>query len=225
MHDMYGMGFDPHLASLSDFQVSYALELHHWSDAAQLSPVDGTTDGNRSFAYLARAIGAARSGNPEQAQKEVAQLEAIRKKLEANKKKEPWPFEAASDELTVAKAWLAHAKGGTELAMRLLQTLAEKSRGEAEASEGIPVHEMIADMLLEAKRPADALTEYEATLKSDPGRFDSLYGAAQAAEQVGKGQKAKEYYSQLVKNCEGSKSDRAELKHARGEVEIQSAGK
>ncbi len=225
MHDMYGVGFDPHLAAQNDFQVSYVLELHHWADAAQLSPVEGTTDGNRSFTYLARAIGAARIGNPEQAQKEVAQLEAIRKKLEANKKKEPWPFEAASHELTVAKAWLAHAKGGTELAMRLLQTLAEKSRGEAEASEGIPVHEMIADMLLEAKRPADALTEYEATLKSDPGRFDSLYGAAQAAEQVGKGQKAKEYYSQLVKNCEGSKSDRAELKHARGEVEIQSAGK
>ena len=84
---------------------------------------------------------------------------------------------------------------------------------------------MRADVLFDGRRYADALVEYEATLKSDPGRFDSLYGGAQAAEQVGKGQKAKEYYSQLVRNCEGSKSDRAELKHARGEVEIQSAGK
>jgi tetratricopeptide (TPR) repeat protein len=225
MHDMYGMGFDPHLAALSDFQVSHALELHHWSEAAQLSPVEGTSDGNRSFAYLARAIGAARSGNSEQALKEVAQLQTIQKKAEANKKKEPWTFDAVSDELTIARAWIAHAEGRTDEAVRLLRPMADKDRGEAEASEGIPVHEMIADMLLEAKRPADALTEYEATLKSDPGRFDALYGAAQAAEQVGKGQKAKEYYSQLVKNCEGSKSDRAELKHARGEVEIESAGK
>ena len=225
MHDMYGMGFDPHLAALSDFQVSHALELHHWSDAAQLSPVEGTTDGNRSFAYMARAIGAARSGNTEQNKKEIAQLEAIQKKLEPGKKKEGWTYDAVSNELTIARAWLAYAEGHHDEAVSALRPLADKAPGEAEASEGIPIHEMIADMLLEAKLPSEAFPEYEATLKSNPGRFNALYGAAQAAEQVGNGAKAKEYYSQLVKNCEGSKSDRAELKHARGEVEIQSAGK
>ena len=224
MKDMYGMGFDPHLAALSDFQVSHALELHHWSEAEQLSPVEGTSDGNRSFAYLARAIGAARSGNSEQAQKEVAQLQAIQKKLEANKKKEPWPFEAATDELVIARAWLAHAEGRNDEAVRLLRPMADKDRGEAEASEGIPVHEMIGDILLEAKRPADALVEYEATLKSAPGRFNALYGAAQASEQVGQGDKARGYYSQLLKNCDGSKSDRAELKYAREKMEVR-AGK
>jgi len=82
---------------------------------------------------------------------------------------------------------------------------------------------MIADMLLEAKRPADALAEYEATLKSDPGRFNALYGAAQAAEQSGKADKAGEYYAELLKNCEGSKSDRAELKHARERVDARAS--
>jgi len=224
MKDMYGMGFDPHLAALSDFQVSHALELHHWSEAAQLSPVEGTSEGNRSFAYLARAIGAARSDNREQARKEVGQLEAIQKKAEANKKKEPWTYDAVSDELTIARAWIAHAEGRTDEAVRLLRPMADKDRGEAEASEGIPVHEIIADMLLEAKRPADALVEYEATLKSDPGRFNALYGAAQASEQVGQSDKAREFYLQLLKNCDGSKSDRAELKHAREKMEVR-AGK
>ena len=218
------MGFDPHLAALSDFQVSHALELHHWSEAAQLSPVEGTSEGNRSFAYLARAIGAARSDNREQARKEVGQLEAIQKKAEANKKKEPWTYDAVSDELTIARAWIAHAEGRTDEAVRLLRPMADKDRGEAEASEGIPVHEIIADMLLEAKRPADALVEYEATLKSDPGRFNALYGAAQASERVGQSDKARGYYSQLLKNCDGSKSDRAELKHAREKMEVR-AGK
>jgi tetratricopeptide (TPR) repeat protein len=225
MHDMYGMGFDPHLAAQSDFQVSYALELHHWDDAAQLSPVEGTTDGNRSFAYMARAIGAARSGNVEQAKKEIGQLQSIQKKVEGSRtrksKREPWVFEAVTDELTIARAWLAHAEGNTDEAIRLLRPMADKDRGEAEASEGIPVHEMIADMLLEVKRPSDALAEYEATLKSDPGRFNAFYGAAQAAEQAGKSDKAREYYSQLVKNCQGSQSERSELRQARAKIEVR----
>ena len=79
-------------------------------------------------------------------------------------------------------------------------------------------------MLLEAKLPSEALAEYEATLKSNPARFNALYGAAQAAEQTGKNDKAHEYYSQLLKNCDGSKSDRAELKHAREKMEVR-AGK
>jgi tetratricopeptide (TPR) repeat protein len=223
MHDMYGMGFDPHLAALGEFQVSYALELHHWNDAAQLLPVEGASDWNQSFTYFARAIGSARTGRPDQARKEVGQLEAIQKKLEAGKKKDHGDYQSVTHDLTIAKAWLANAEGHPDQAIALLRPLADKEEGEAEASEGIPVHEMIADMLLEAKRPADALAEYEATLKTDPGRFNALYGAAQAAEQSGKADKAGEYYAELLKNCEGSKSDRAELKHARERVDARAS--
>jgi hypothetical protein len=76
MHDMYGMGSDPTKFALSAFPASYALELHHWSEAAQLAPVSGASDSDLAVTYAARAIGAARSGNAEQARKEVAQLEA-----------------------------------------------------------------------------------------------------------------------------------------------------
>ena len=63
-----------------------------------------------------------------------------------------------------------------------------------------------------------AREEYESTLKTNPGRFNALYGAAQAAQAAGKNDKAKEYYSQLIKNCDGSQSERAELKLAREEI-------
>ena len=68
-----------------------------------------------------------------------------------------------------------------------------------------------------------ALVEYEATLKTNPGRFDALYGAAQAAEQAGKHDKANDYFAKLVKNCEGATSERAELKHAREILEARAA--
>ena len=221
MHDMYGMGFDPHVTALGAFQASYVLELHHWTEAAQLSPVEGAPDWNRSITYLARAIGTARSGSIEQARKEVAELEGIQKKLEPGRKKDQGGYDGVTDDLAVAKAWLAHAEGRHDDAVALLRPLAGKQHGEAEASQGIPVHEMLGDMLLESKHSAEALVEYEATLKSDPGRFNALYGAAQAAEQLGKSDKAREYYSQLLKNCDGSKSDRAELKHAREQMEMR----
>jgi tetratricopeptide (TPR) repeat protein len=215
MKDMYGMGFDPTKFAMSAFPASVSLELHHWTEAAQLSPVDGASDVDRSVTYTARAIGAARSGNAQQASKEIAQLETIQKKMGPNKKKDQGEYKGVSEELTTAKAWLAHAEGRDDEAIRLLRTTADEEEGEAEASEGIPAHEMIADILLEAKRPAEALTEYEASLKTDPGRFDSLYGAAQAASSAGKTDTAKDYYAQIVKNCAGSNSQRSELKQAR----------
>ena len=219
MHDMYGMGFDPTKFALSAFPASYALELHHWSEAAQLAPVSGASDLDQSVTYTARAIGAARTGNAEQARKEVAQLEAIQKKLEPNKKKDEGEYEGVTDELTVARGWVAYADGKRNEAVGLLRPLADKEKGEAEASQGVPVQEMLGDMLLEANHPEEALTEYEASLKNDPGRFDSLYGAARAAEAVHKNDKAREYYSQLLRNCKGSQSERAELKYAREEMD------
>jgi len=219
MKDMYGMGFDPRLFTLSAFAASYALELHRWSDAAQLTPVSGAGDVNQAATYTARAIGAARSANVAQAQKEIAQLEANQKKLAANKKKERGEYEDVTDELTVAKAWLAYAEGKHDDAVRLLRTVADKEEGEAEASQGIPAHEMVGDMLLESGHREEALSEYEITLKTNPGRFNSLYGAAEAAERAGKPDKAGAYCSELVKNCDGSKSERSELKHARDIME------
>jgi tetratricopeptide (TPR) repeat protein len=223
MKDMYGMGSDPTKFALSAFTASYALELHHWTEAAQLIPVEGASDGNHATTYLARAIGAARGGNAEQARKEVAQLEGIQKKFES-KQKDHGDSEDISDELTVARAWLAFAEGAGDAGkrdggIRMLRTIADREEGESQASAGIPTHEMLGDMELEMNHADEALAEYEASLKTDPGRFNSLYGAARAAETAKKNDKANQYYSQLVRNCEGSKSERAELKQAREAVE------
>ena len=218
MKDMYGMGFDPRLFALSAYPVSYALELHDWNSAAQLTPVDGADDVMHSLTYMARSIGAARSGNAEQVEKEVARLEEIQKKLEPKRKDDQGEYAAVRDELVVARGWLEFAHGNVDNAVTLLRGIADKEQGEAESSEGIPAHEMIGDMLLLAKRPEQALREYEITLTVNRGRFNSLYGAATAAAALGKNDKAYEYYSQIVKNCTDSKSDRAELKHAREEA-------
>jgi hypothetical protein len=77
---------------------------------------------------------------------------------------------------------------------------------------------MLADLLLETKHPDQALVEYETDLKFNPNRFNGLYGAANAAEQAGKNEKAAAYYALLVKSCDGSNSDRSELGRAKSLV-------
>ena len=82
---MYGMDFDPRIASLTRFEASYALELHQWRNAAALSPITGEDPGINGVIFLARATGAARSGQVAEARKDVDELRSIARTL-SNKK-------------------------------------------------------------------------------------------------------------------------------------------
>jgi Tfp pilus assembly protein PilF len=55
----------------------------------------------------------------------------------------------------------------------------------------VPAREQLADLLLEAKKPSEALAEFENALKDAPGRREALAGRARAAELAGKQDKAK----------------------------------
>jgi predicted Zn-dependent protease len=74
--------------------------------------------------------------------------------------------------------------------------------------------ELLGDMLLQLKRPADALKEFETSQSREPDRFRGLYGAAQAAAQSGDTAKAKRYFARLV-DMAGQGEPRPELAEAR----------
>jgi len=213
MESMYGHDFDPQTNALTKFPAVYDLELRHWSDAATLQVVPGALRGDTSITYWARAIGAARSGNLAQAHKDLEQIEAIRKEFVADKKTEY--AEQVGEDYQEAAAWVAHAEGKDDEAITSLRALADKADKLGEEPEGIPAREQLADMLLEAKRPQQALAEYQTDLKLNPNRFNGLYGAARAAEAAGHQSDASEYYALLLKICEGSSSTRPELTRAR----------
>jgi len=215
LHDMYGMGFDPRSSALVHFTALYPLEMRHWQDAATLSPISGATDSEQAEIYWARAIGAAHLGNADQVRKEADQIDALHAKLVLEKK----DFADAVDEdHQQALAWLKVAEGKYDDALAILRPKADKEDSLGDEPQGIPAREMVAEILLMAKRAEQALAEYETDLKFNPNRFNGLYGAAQAAELAGQQEKASEYYADLVKVCEGSNSDRPELSRAKGLV-------
>jgi tetratricopeptide (TPR) repeat protein len=213
MESMYGHDFDPQTAALSGFPAIYDLELRHWSDAAALTPVPNAMPGDVAVTYWARAIGAARSGNLTQAHSDLDHIESIRQQyLKENK---PGFAEGVAQQHSEAAAWIAHAEGKDDEAIATLRTLADKNDQLGNEPHAIPAREMLADMLTEAKRPQQALAEYQTDLKLNPGRFNALYGAARAAEAAGKPSDANEYYALLLKNCDGGNSTRPELSHAK----------
>jgi hypothetical protein len=210
---MYGPDFDPEINALTKFPAIYDLELRHWSDAAALQVVPGALRGDQSITYWARAIGAARSGNLAQAHKDLREIDAIRKEFVAEKKTEY--AEGVGEDYQEAEAWILHAEGEDDKAISMLRTLANKADKLGEEPEGIPAREQLADILLEAKRPQQALAEYQTDLKLNHNRFNGLYGAARAAEAAGKQTDANEYYALLLKICDGSNSTRPELSRAK----------
>jgi tetratricopeptide (TPR) repeat protein len=215
MKNMYGADFDPQLSALTSFSAAYALELHRWTEAKALPLTSPADDADASTTYKARAIGASRGGDLQTAR---ANLQAIRD-LHATLVREKKPLiaiGAVEGDQRVVSAWINHAEGRNDEAIKTLGEIARKEQGIFAPDGGIPAHEMLGDILTEMGQPDHALLEYEAELKLNPNRFDSLYGAGHAAEMAKLPEKANAYYKQLIEECANGNSSRPELAYARG---------
>src|SRR5882757_4569755 len=191
-----------------------ALELHRWKEAAAL-PVPATRKNWQDTTFWARAIGEARSGDVTGAESDVKELRKVVADREKRSKKNGYTVsrEKATD-LREAEGWLAFAKGKSDEALEELRAAADRQDKNGGESVGIPAREMLADMLLELKRPAEAIAEYRAVLKNSPNRFDGLLGAARSAQASGDTGVAQSFYAKLAEVC-GAGADRPELAEAK----------
>ena len=213
MNNMYGADFDPQISAEVEYSASYVTELHSWKEAVALPVLTDNGDGDSSLTYKARAIGAARLGDLQTARENLELIKSLHEKL--LEKKQMIAAGAVDDDSHVVTAWIDHAEGKNEEALKLLQNIAGKDAGLFATDGNVPAHEMMGDMLLEMNRPEQALAEYEAELKVSPNRFNSVYGAGRAAETAKQGDQAAGYYRQLLAACNKGTSARPELAHAR----------
>ena len=202
---------------LTELPARYALEMRHWTEAAALVAPAESRPGASAILYRGRVIGNARIGNAAKAREDLKQLEAFQQA--AHQSVAGYPAAEKDVDWQEAKAWVEYAEGNVDQALRDMRATADLEEKDGPAQLAIPAREMLAEMLLEKNRTAEALAEYEGALRVAPGRFGGLYGAARAAEMAGKSQQAANYYAQLLKNCDGgAHSDRPELKQARALV-------
>jgi tetratricopeptide (TPR) repeat protein len=178
-----------------------AVETQAWKTAASLKPQASKqrdADGN---IYLARAMGNARLGNIDAARKDVEQLVDIEKSLT-----DPYWHGQGEIKRLKAQAWLAFAEGRKEEAMNVAREAAAKEdatdKNPVTPGALIPAHEVVADLLFESKNYSETAKEYEASLKTSPGRYRALYGAARSSELAGDRKNARKYYTELLKVAE-----------------------
>jgi hypothetical protein len=200
----------------------YALERRQWAEAAELNLHPQGLSWQKfpqaeSILWFARGVGAARSGNVASAKRDLARLEALRDGMTAAKNTY-WAEQAEIQRLAVA-GWIARAEGRNDEAVALLRRAADVEAGTEKhpVTPGAiqPSREMLAELLLELKQPAQALVEFEASRRSDPNRFHGLAGAARAAELAGDRERARRYYSELLALAKTADSERPELKQAK----------
>ena len=200
--------------------IKYALERRQWKAALGLQPTAGAPPDVQLVTYWGRAIAAGHLHDAVAAQDALTHYDEL---LEATRKgPKPYIVDRLKDEHELVQAWAAYAAGNSDDAVRLLRAVADDQDKFGKAETELPAREMLADMLLDLQRPQEALAEYEISLRTDPNRFNGLYGAAQAATLVQQKEKTNTYYVQLLKNCEGIHSDRPEL--AQAKTFLSSAG-
>jgi tetratricopeptide (TPR) repeat protein len=158
--------------ALAAIPARYALERNAWSEAAVI-PVRPAPDARETEAItrFARAIGAARSGDPAGAKREVDTLAAIERELEAVDVK---------IQRLAASAWIAFATGDTSTAIARATEAAdlEDRQPVLPVSPGpvLPARELLGDLLLAAGRPREAHAAYAAMLTNAPHRTRSVQG-------------------------------------------------
>jgi tetratricopeptide (TPR) repeat protein len=207
--------------------VRYAMERHDWEAAASMRPLEaaeqigGNYEVRNSVAlrYWARVVGAARSGQIEQAERDLAELESLASEMQSAER--VWARNTSEVMRLQAAAWLALAKDEPERALELMRSAAdlESQTDKSGLSPGrvLPAHEQLGDMLAELGRPQEALAAYEASLSQASSRFNSYLGAARAAKAAGEPEAAQGYYEKLLELA-AEDSTRAELAEARSAV-------
>jgi len=178
------------------------LELHRWQEALVLEPEGDAR--NQQMIYLARSIAAAHTGDAKTAEWNYKRLkDALKSDRNKDGRLEDYRRHTA-------EAWVDFAKGKHDAAIKKIRSAADKQDREDPGAFGVSAREMLADMLMESRQPAQALAAYEAVLALSPNRFNALYGAAAAAETAGDAGKARTYYSKLREICP-PQADREEL--------------
>jgi tetratricopeptide (TPR) repeat protein len=208
--------------ALAAIPSRYAIERRRWDEAANL-PLPRSNYPWKKFPQaealmvFARGIGAARMGNYAAARNDMNRLEKLHvefAKLKGDAFKEYWLTEIGVNRQMIG-AWISFEQGNVDEALSTLRRAAD----DEDASERDPVvpgailsaRELLGELLLQTGKPNEALEAFEADLKSEPGRYWSLYGAARSAEQAGDRDRAGALYAKLITQTKNADGDRPEL--------------
>jgi tetratricopeptide (TPR) repeat protein len=204
----------------TNFKVAYSfaaipsrvvLENKDWKAAAQLqsNPLINWKEypWQDAMTHFARLLGATHMNDPLSAKKELQALKTIKDTLLAQK--DNYKAQKTTVEILTGEAWIAFQSGRNDSALAAMQQAADledkTEKHPVSPGEVLPARELLGDLLMSLHRYAEALSAYNASLKKNPARFNSLYGAAMAASKNNEPEKAAVFARQLLSQCPDSK--------------------
>ena len=199
-----------------------AVENKNWELATKLELPKTNLDWDKAtwpkaILHFSRALGFTNTGNSSSAQKELEILVSLRDRL--NDAENSYESGQVTIQIEAIKGWIEYSKGNSDKAieyMKLASNLENKtSKAAVTPGEIIPADELLADLYLVLNRPEEALKAYELNLKGHPFRFNGIYGAAKAAQQLNDTKLAIYYFEKLIKLSKDVNSSRAELLEAK----------
>jgi tetratricopeptide (TPR) repeat protein len=202
----------------NEFPAIYDLEMRNWSAAAGLQPYPKTPGGFALLTIWARAMANGRLHRPEQVGEDLKSYDAALADLQKSPYADMMPrFQLYRNEIV---AWQQYAEGQNDASVATMRKAADEQDKLGQAEVDLPGREMLGDMLMELKRPKEALVEYKVALTLSPNRLNGLYGAGRAAEALGMKKEAGDYYAVMLKNTDdGAHSSRPALAHAKAFVD------
>ncbi|MBV6420386.1 MAG: hypothetical protein DAHOPDDO_01628 [Ignavibacteriaceae bacterium] len=207
--------------SLAAIPGRMALEYQNWTEAANLSLSHLNFLWEKfpqyeALLYYAKGIGAGRSKNIEIAKLSFQKLEELQKTFADVESNRYW-IDQIEIQKKVVKAWELLAQNQMEESIEMMIVAAdlEDATEKNPVTPGalLPAREMLGDLYMELNRPKDALIQYELSLKKNPNRFNSLFGAGRSAELIGDKKKTEYYYNRLLKL--NNSSTRQQIVHAK----------
>jgi Tfp pilus assembly protein PilF len=196
----------------------YVLERRQWEEAANLQLVREDFAWEdfgwaQSIHYFARGIGAARTGDIDQAREELATI--IKLQAEAPEELLPYWREELQVHVDVVSSWISLAEGDTETALQLAEAAADREdavdKHPVTPGEVLPARELYAEMLYQTGAYYEALENYRSVLASSPNRLNALLGVAHTAERMDLEVLADHYYSLAREQARDGDDERAGL--------------
>lgn len=205
----------------------YAIERQDWHEAASLVlpavNIDWKLFPHAAAALVfSRGLGEARLGKVDLAKNDLERLQALQREVSSSVQNEGvWQrFWVAELQINydMVNAWLLYGQGQRDAALHLLQAAADKE----DSTEIDPVmpatiisaRQLLGEMLLDAQRPREALQAFEAALRKEPARYWGLFGAGRASELTGDQERAAFYYTELMRQTQGTDGTREASKVA-----------
>ncbi len=185
----------PAAYALSTIAARLAIERHDWVNASQLKTRDPEYfDWDKfpqieAITYFSRGLGAAKTNNLVAAKENLKILDKLYAKT-IKTSPNYWALFVDAQRKTVL-AWIIYAQGDKVKALEMLIKAAdlEDSLDKNPVTLGavLPARELLGDMLILNGDYSDALNAYQASLKINPHRLNSIIGTNDAKKQLNKG--------------------------------------